>query len=109
MGSVLQPEGQRDAVRDGEADPRVFAAHGAREPIRVERCAHNWGRVAARHCGAVCVVRGRSMAAIVRDVEDTELLDWEEVAYVAARRECITDCLCWRGACWSERGVPVRA
>ncbi|RNC42099.1 putative elongation factor 1-gamma (EF-1-gamma) [Trypanosoma cruzi] len=92
--------GQRDAVRDGEAGPHVAAAHGARATVRVERCAHGWGEVAARHCGAVCVVCGRGMAAIVRDVEDTELFDWEEdVAYVAAQRERMKDCLCWRGAC----------
>ncbi|KAF8307051.1 elongation factor 1-gamma (EF-1-gamma), putative [Trypanosoma cruzi] len=76
MGGVLQPQGQRDAVRDDEADPRVIAAQGKRAPVRVVRCAHDWGRVAARRCGAVCVVRGRGMAAIVRDVADTELLDW---------------------------------
>ncbi|RNF00489.1 putative elongation factor 1-gamma (EF-1-gamma) [Trypanosoma cruzi] len=76
MGGVLQPQGQRDAVRDGEADPRVVTAHGARARVRVERCAHGWGEVAARHCGAVCVVCGGGMAAIVREVADTELLDW---------------------------------
>ncbi|KAF8307118.1 hypothetical protein TcBrA4_0020940 [Trypanosoma cruzi] len=54
---------------------RVVAAHRARAPVRVVRCAHDWGRVAARHCGAVCVVRGGGMAAIVRDVADAELLD----------------------------------
>ncbi|RNC56507.1 putative elongation factor 1-gamma (EF-1-gamma) [Trypanosoma cruzi] len=116
---LLLPQGQRDAVHDGEADPRVVAAHGTRARVRVGCCAHHWGRVAARHCGAVCVVRGGGMAAIVRDVADTELLDWEEVAYVAAQRERMTAAcggrarrsrgLCWRGACWSERGVPVRA
>ncbi|EAN86795.1 elongation factor 1-alpha (EF-1-alpha) [Trypanosoma cruzi] len=63
---LLQPQGQRDAVRDGEADPRVVAAHAARAPVRVGRCAHDWGEVAARRCGAVCVVRGRGMPAIVR-------------------------------------------
>ncbi|RNE97087.1 putative elongation factor 1-gamma (EF-1-gamma) [Trypanosoma cruzi] len=109
MGIVLQPQGQRDAVRDGEADPRVVAAHGKRAPLRVLRCAHDWGRVAARHCGAVCVVRGGGMPAIVREVADTELLDWEEVAYVAARWERMAAAcggrarrsrgLCWRGAC----------
>ncbi|KAF8287016.1 elongation factor 1-gamma (EF-1-gamma), partial [Trypanosoma cruzi] len=72
---VLQPQGQRDAVHDGEADPRVVAAHAARAPVRVGRRAHDWGEVAAQHCGAVCVVRGGGMPAIVRDVVDTELLD----------------------------------
>ncbi|RNC53310.1 putative elongation factor 1-gamma (EF-1-gamma) [Trypanosoma cruzi] len=37
------------------------------------------------------------MPAIVRDVVDTELLNWEEVAYVAAQRERMTDCLYWEG------------
>ncbi|KAF8303781.1 putative elongation factor 1-gamma [Trypanosoma cruzi] len=46
---------------------------------------------------ALWVLRGRGMPAIVRDVEDTELFDWEEVADVAAQRERITDCLCWEG------------
>ncbi|KAF8285310.1 hypothetical protein TcYC6_0010500 [Trypanosoma cruzi] len=87
---LLQPQGQRDAVRDGEADPRVVAAHAARAPVRVGRCAHDWGEVAARRCGAVCVVRGCGMPAIVRDVEYTELLDWEEVAEFAAQRERMT-------------------
>ncbi|KAF8289561.1 elongation factor 1-gamma (EF-1-gamma), putative [Trypanosoma cruzi] len=120
MGGLLHAEGgQRDAVRDGEADPRVVAAHGKRARVRVGRCAHGWGEVAARHCGAVCGVRGGGMPAIVRDVADTELLDWEEVAYVAAQRERRTAAcggrarrsrgLCWRGACWGECGVPVRA
>ncbi|RNF03341.1 elongation factor 1-alpha (EF-1-alpha) [Trypanosoma cruzi] len=76
MEGVLQPQGQRDAVRDGEADPRVVAAHGKRARVRVERCAHGWGELAARRCGAVCVVRGGGMPAIVREVADTELLNW---------------------------------
>ncbi|KAF8305118.1 hypothetical protein TcBrA4_0041300 [Trypanosoma cruzi] len=33
---------------------------------------------------ALWVFRGSGMPAIVRDVEDTELFDWEEVADVAA-------------------------
>ncbi|KAF8277471.1 putative elongation factor 1-gamma (EF-1-gamma) [Trypanosoma cruzi] len=36
---------------------------------------------------ALCVLCGRGMPAIVEDVEDTELFDWEEVADVAAPRE----------------------
>ncbi|KAF8306607.1 putative elongation factor 1-gamma (EF-1-gamma) [Trypanosoma cruzi] len=48
---------------------------------------------------ALCVLCGRGMPAIVRDVEDAELFDWGEVADVAAQRERMTDCLCWRGAC----------
>ncbi|KAF8292105.1 putative elongation factor 1-gamma (EF-1-gamma) [Trypanosoma cruzi] len=48
---------------------------------------------------ALCVLHGRGMLAIVRDVEYTELLDWEEVADVAAQRERLMDCVCWRGAC----------
>ncbi|RNC35230.1 elongation factor 1-gamma (EF-1-gamma) [Trypanosoma cruzi] len=68
---------------------------------------------------ALCVLCGRGMPAIVRDVADTELLEWEKVADFAAQRERMTAAcggrarrsrgLCWRGACWSERGVPVRA
>ncbi|KAF8296592.1 hypothetical protein TcYC6_0086440 [Trypanosoma cruzi] len=46
---------------------------------------------------ALCVFRGRGMPAIVEDVEDTELFDWEEVADVAAQRERITDYLCCKG------------
>ncbi|PWV17869.1 putative elongation factor 1-gamma (EF-1-gamma) [Trypanosoma cruzi] len=46
---------------------------------------------------ALWVFRGRGMPAIVEDVEDTELFDWEEVADVAAQRERITDYLCWEG------------
>ncbi|EAN96469.1 elongation factor 1-gamma (EF-1-gamma), putative [Trypanosoma cruzi] len=57
---------------------------------------------------ALWVLRGRGMPTIVRDVEDTELFDWEEVKDFAAQRERMTDCVCWRGACWSGRGVPVR-
>ncbi|KAF8282314.1 putative elongation factor 1-gamma (EF-1-gamma) [Trypanosoma cruzi] len=45
---------------------------------------------------ALCVLRGRGIPTIVRDVEDTELLDWEEVADVAAQRERAMDCLCCR-------------
>ncbi|EKF27288.1 mucin-associated surface protein (MASP), putative, partial [Trypanosoma cruzi marinkellei] len=50
--------GQQDAMHDGQPDPRVVAAHGARAPVRVGRCAHDWGGEAARRCGAVGVVRG---------------------------------------------------
>ncbi|KAF8299995.1 hypothetical protein TcYC6_0062000 [Trypanosoma cruzi] len=46
---------------------------------------------------ALCVLCGRGMTAIVRDVEDTELFDWKEVADVAAQRERMTDCVCWEG------------
>ncbi|KAF8284236.1 hypothetical protein TcBrA4_0060360 [Trypanosoma cruzi] len=75
---------------------RVFPAHGARAPVRVGRCAHDWEE--RRHyIVAPLVLRGRGMPAIVRDVEYTELFDWEEVADVAAPRERITDCLCWEG------------
>ncbi|KAF8306651.1 hypothetical protein TcBrA4_0022170 [Trypanosoma cruzi] len=35
---------------------------------------------------ALCVLCGRGMPAIVRDVEDAELFDWGEVADVAAQR-----------------------
>ncbi|EKF29275.1 elongation factor 1-gamma (EF-1-gamma), putative [Trypanosoma cruzi marinkellei] len=48
-------EGQQDAVHDGQPDPRVAGAHGARAPVCVGRCAHDWGGEAARHCGAVGV------------------------------------------------------
>ncbi|RNC53980.1 putative elongation factor 1-gamma (EF-1-gamma) [Trypanosoma cruzi] len=44
-------------MHDGQPDPRVAAAHGARAPVRVGRCAHHWGGEAARHCGAVGVAR----------------------------------------------------
>ncbi|PBJ76572.1 elongation factor 1-gamma (EF-1-gamma) [Trypanosoma cruzi cruzi] len=44
---------------------------------------------------ALCVLCGRGMPAIVRAVVDTELFDWE-VADVAAQRERVMDCLCWR-------------
>ncbi|KAF8280029.1 putative elongation factor 1-gamma (EF-1-gamma) [Trypanosoma cruzi] len=57
---------------------------------------------------ALCVLRGRGMAAIVREVADTELLDWE-VADVAAQRERMAAAcggrarrsrgLRWRGTC----------
>ncbi|KAF8307132.1 hypothetical protein TcBrA4_0020860 [Trypanosoma cruzi] len=88
MGVSAPTKGQRDAVRDGEADPPCGCSAW-------QTCAQyalcvvldDWGRVAARHCGAVCVVCGGGMAAIVREVADTELLDWEEVAYVVARWE----------------------
>lgn len=46
---------------------------------------------------ALWVFRGRGMPDIVREVEDTELFDWEEIADVAAQRERITDFLCWEG------------
>ncbi|KAF8298336.1 hypothetical protein TcBrA4_0064260 [Trypanosoma cruzi] len=105
--------------RDGEADPRVVAAHGDVREYRVGRCAHGWGEVAARRCGAVVCCAWGGMAAIVREVADTKLLDWEEVEYVAAQRERMTAAsggrarrsrgLCWRSTCWGERGVPVRA
>ncbi|KAF8300893.1 hypothetical protein TcYC6_0056210 [Trypanosoma cruzi] len=44
---------------------------------------------------ALWVLRGRGMPAIVEDVEDTEQLEWEEVADVAAQRERMTDCVWW--------------
>ncbi|EAN81364.1 elongation factor 1-gamma (EF-1-gamma), putative, partial [Trypanosoma cruzi] len=88
--------GQQDAVHDGQPDPRVVPAHGARAQVRVRCCTHDWGGEAARRCGAVGVV-WRCHAGGCEDVEDTELFDWEEVADVAAQRECMTDCLCWEG------------
>ncbi|ESS61179.1 elongation factor 1-gamma (EF-1-gamma) [Trypanosoma cruzi Dm28c] len=48
---------------------------------------------------ALWVLCGRGMPAILEDVEDTELFDLEEVAYVAVQRERMTDCLWWRGMC----------
>ncbi|ORC84288.1 putative elongation factor 1-gamma (EF-1-gamma) [Trypanosoma theileri] len=43
------------------------------------------------------VFRGKGMPEIVREVEDTELFDWEEIPDVTAQRERITDYLCWEG------------
>ncbi|RNF09490.1 putative elongation factor 1-gamma (EF-1-gamma) [Trypanosoma cruzi] len=56
-GLLHAEEGQQNAVHDGQPDPRVVAAHGARGPVRVGRCTHDCGGETARHCGAVCVVR----------------------------------------------------
>ncbi|KAF8295358.1 hypothetical protein TcBrA4_0070650 [Trypanosoma cruzi] len=93
---LLHAEGQQDAVHDGQPDPRVVAAHGARAPVIVGRCADDCGGEAARHSGAVCVVRpghagdcegrGRHGAAGLR----------EEVADVVAQQERAMDCLCCR-------------
>ncbi|KAF5219270.1 hypothetical protein ECC02_007783 [Trypanosoma cruzi] len=55
-GRLQAQRGHRDAVHDGQPDPRVVPAHGARAQVRVRRCTHHWGGEAARHCGAVCVV-----------------------------------------------------
>ncbi|KAF8306680.1 hypothetical protein TcBrA4_0021990 [Trypanosoma cruzi] len=76
-----------------------FAAHGSTvAPARVGLCVMIVEE--RRHeIVALCVLCGRGMPAIVRDVEDAELFDWGEVADVAAQRERMTDCLCWRGAC----------
>ncbi|RNC41211.1 mucin-associated surface protein (MASP) [Trypanosoma cruzi] len=49
--------GRQAAAHDGQPDPRVVAAHGARAPVLVGRCAHDCGGEAARRCGAVCVAR----------------------------------------------------
>ncbi|CBH18338.1 elongation factor 1 gamma, putative [Trypanosoma brucei gambiense DAL972] len=46
---------------------------------------------------ALWVFRGKGMPEIVKDVEDTELFDWEEIPDVSAQRERITDYLCWEG------------
>ncbi|KAG8342208.1 Glutathione S transferase N terminal domain [Trypanosoma vivax] len=43
------------------------------------------------------VFRGKGMPDIVKEVEDTELFDWEEIPDVRAQRERITDYLCWEG------------
>ncbi|RNC51791.1 putative elongation factor 1-gamma (EF-1-gamma), partial [Trypanosoma cruzi] len=100
LHDVLVPlqvqRGQQDAVHDGQPVPRVVPAHGARAQVRVRRCTNDWEE--RRHdIVALWVFRGRGMPAIVEDVEDTELFDWEEVADVAAQRERITDYLCWEG------------
>ncbi|RNE95369.1 putative elongation factor 1-gamma (EF-1-gamma), partial [Trypanosoma cruzi] len=92
----LPQEGQQDAVHDGQPDPRVFAAHGARAPVRVGRCAHDCGGEAARRCGAVCVARpGHAGDCEGRGGHGAAGLR-EEVADVAAQRERMTDCLCCR-------------
>ncbi|RNF02279.1 putative elongation factor 1-gamma (EF-1-gamma) [Trypanosoma cruzi] len=71
---LLHAEEGKDAVHDGQPDRRVVAAHGARAPSLFGCCADDWeGR---RHdIVALCVFRGLGMPTIVRDVEDTELLD----------------------------------
>ncbi|KAF8304173.1 hypothetical protein TcYC6_0037270 [Trypanosoma cruzi] len=68
---------------------------------------------------ALWVFRGRGVPAIVEDVEDTELFDWERRSPTSRRSGSAsrTTCagrarrsrgLCWRGVCSSERGVLVR-
>ncbi|KAF8285016.1 hypothetical protein TcYC6_0033450 [Trypanosoma cruzi] len=106
-------EDKQDAVHDGQPDPRVVpSAWSTLRTVRVRRCTHHWGGE-AHDIVALWVFRGRAMPAIVEDVEDTELFDWEEVADVAAQRESAsrTNCagrarrsrgLCWRGVCSSE-------
>jgi elongation factor 1-gamma len=46
---------------------------------------------------ALWIFRGKGLPEIVRDVEDTELFDWEEIADVNAVKDKITDYLCWEG------------
>lgn len=43
------------------------------------------------------VFRGQGMPAIVEEVVDTELFDWEQIKDVNAEKEKITDYLCWEG------------
>ncbi|KAF8288416.1 hypothetical protein TcYC6_0034350 [Trypanosoma cruzi] len=70
----LRARGQRDAVHDGRSDPCALAAHGARAPVRVGAALVIVEE--GRHDIVVlCVLRGRGMPAIVRDMEDTELFD----------------------------------
>nr|CCC95841.1 unnamed protein product [Trypanosoma congolense IL3000] len=46
---------------------------------------------------ALWVFRGKGMPDIVKDVEDTELFDWEEIPDIKAQSERITDYFCWEG------------
>ncbi|KAF8283223.1 hypothetical protein TcYC6_0026080 [Trypanosoma cruzi] len=93
---LLQVQGgQRDAVHDGQPDPHVVAAHGARVSARIGRSAHDWRGEAARRCGAVCVARpGHAGDCEGRGGKGAVGLR-EEVADVAAQRERMTDCVCW--------------
>lgn len=43
------------------------------------------------------IFRGQGMPAIVDEVVDTELFDWEQIADIHAEKEKITDYLCWEG------------
>ncbi|KAF8303725.1 putative elongation factor 1-gamma [Trypanosoma cruzi] len=98
LHDVLVPlqvqRGQQDAVHDGQPDPGGSSAWSTCASTR--SALHS---SLGRRGGTIVawVFRGRGMPAIVEDVEDTELFDWEEVADVAAQRERITDYLCWEG------------
>lgn len=46
---------------------------------------------------ALWIFRGKGMPECVKEVEDTELFDWEEIADVNTQKEKITDYLCWEG------------
>ena len=46
---------------------------------------------------AFWIFRGKGMPEIVRDVEDTELFDWVEIADIKSQHAQITDYLCWEG------------
>jgi len=43
------------------------------------------------------VFRGKGMPALVEDVVDTELFEWEEIKDVNAVKDTITDYFCWEG------------
>lgn len=46
---------------------------------------------------AFWVFRGKGLPECVKEVEDTELFDWEEIADINAQKDKITDYLCWEG------------
>lgn len=46
---------------------------------------------------ALWVFRGQGMPEIVKDVVDTELFEWEQIADVQKEKARITDYLCWEG------------
>jgi len=46
---------------------------------------------------AFWIFRGKGIPEVVRDVEDTELFNWTEIADVNAEAAKITDYLCWEG------------
>ncbi|RNC55726.1 putative elongation factor 1-gamma (EF-1-gamma) [Trypanosoma cruzi] len=89
-GEGAEPVGRAAAVpvRAGRVEARV-QPHG--HPHRC--CAVLLPAVRRRRLEelvVLCVLRGRGMLAIVRDVADTELFGWKEVAGVVAQRERMT-------------------
>lgn len=53
---------------------------------------------------AFWVFRGKGLPECVKEVEDTELFDWEEIPDINAEKAKITDYLCWEGP---TIGLPV--